>query len=115
MPPAETPIRLAGRGRAVIGGGLAAALTRDEVERLVLDGFFPLVDAHNTLMPAFLAVLNMEPEKPEIVSRNLERVLTARLRDARFFWDADRTQPLERHRDRLATVAFHSGTLPRRR
>ena len=71
--------------------------------------FFPLVDAHNTLMPAFLAVLNMEPEKPEIVSRNLERVLTARLRDARFFWDADRTQPLERQRDRLATVAFHAG------
>lgn len=71
--------------------------------------FFPLVDSHNALMPAFLAVLNMEPEKPEIVSRNLERVLTARLRDARFFWDADRTQPLDRHRERLSTVAFHAG------
>lgn len=42
-PPQEAPIRLAGRGRAVIGGGLAATLRRDEVERLVLDGFFPLV------------------------------------------------------------------------
>jgi glycyl-tRNA synthetase beta chain len=71
--------------------------------------FFPLVDAHNVLMPAFLAVLNMEPEKPELVARNLERVLTARLRDARFFWDADRAQPLEQHRQRLATVTFHQG------
>jgi molecular chaperone DnaK (HSP70) len=41
-PPAEIPIRLVGRGRAVVGGVLTATLTRDEVERLVLDGFFPL-------------------------------------------------------------------------
>jgi glycyl-tRNA synthetase beta chain len=71
--------------------------------------FFPLVSAHDVLLPVFLAVLNMEPEKPELVARNLERVLTARLRDARFFWDADRAVPLEQHRDRLATVAFHQG------
>lgn len=71
--------------------------------------FFPLVTSHGALMPAFLAVLNMEPEKPETVARNLERVLTARLRDARFFWDADRAQTLEQHRGRLATVAFHQG------
>lgn len=71
--------------------------------------FFPLVTSQGTLMPAFLAVLNMEPEKPEMVARNLERVLTARLRDARFFWDADRAHPLEQHRDRLSTVAFHTG------
>lgn len=71
--------------------------------------FFPLVSDHGALMPAFLAVLNMAPEKPEMVARNLERVLTARLRDARFFWDADRTLTLEQHRQRLATVAFHQG------
>ena len=71
--------------------------------------FFPLVSAQGALMPAFLAVLNMEPEKPELVARNLERVLTARLRDARFFWDADREHPLEWHRERLSTVAFHKG------
>ena len=59
------------------------------------------------LLPVFLAVLNTEPEKPEVVSRNLERVLTARLRDARFFWDADRQQPLEGFVDRLETVLFH--------
>jgi molecular chaperone DnaK (HSP70) len=40
--PAEVPIRLAGRGRAVIGGTLSATLTRAEVEQLVLEGFFPI-------------------------------------------------------------------------
>ncbi len=71
--------------------------------------FFPLVSAQEVLLPVFLAVLNMEPEKPETVTRNLERVLTARLRDARFFFDADRLHSLERHRERLATVTFHQG------
>ncbi len=71
--------------------------------------FFPLVTAQDVLLPVFLAVLNMEPEKPEMVARNLERVLTARLRDARFFWEADRAMTLEQHRERLATVAFHQG------
>ena len=69
--------------------------------------FFPVVNDHGRLLPVFLAVLNTEPEKPEVVSRNLERVLTARLRDARFFWDADRRQPLETFIERLDTVLFH--------
>jgi molecular chaperone DnaK (HSP70) len=42
QPPAEVPVRLAGRGRAVIGGALSGSLTRSEVEDLVLAGFFPL-------------------------------------------------------------------------
>ena len=69
--------------------------------------FFPVLHDHGKLLPVFLAVLNTEPEKPEVVSRNLERVLTARLRDARFFWDADRKQPLSAFIDRLDTVLFH--------
>ena len=43
--PAEIPIRLAGRGRTVVGGTLSATLTRTEVEALVLEGFFPLTAA----------------------------------------------------------------------
>jgi molecular chaperone DnaK (HSP70) len=41
-PPAEVPIRLLGRGRAVVGGLLTATLAREELDHLVLDGFFPL-------------------------------------------------------------------------
>lgn len=69
--------------------------------------FFPVVDDHGTLQPIFLAVLNMESDRPELISRNLERVLTARLRDARFFWDADREQPLDARVARLGTLLFH--------
>lgn len=69
--------------------------------------FFPLVNDQGKLQPMFLAVLNMEGDKPEQISRNLERVLTARLRDARFFFDADRRMPLERHVEKLNTLLFH--------
>src|SRR6202158_2709518 len=44
-PPAELPIRLVGRGRSGGGGVLTANLTREEGERLVLDGFFELTSA----------------------------------------------------------------------
>ena len=69
--------------------------------------YFPVVDEDGKLKPAFLAVINMQPEKPEIIARNSERVLTARLRDARFFWDADRQVPLESRVERLSTILFH--------
>jgi glycyl-tRNA synthetase beta chain len=69
--------------------------------------YFPVVTAAGALMPAFLAVVNTEPDNSRTIARNSERVLTARLRDARFFWDADRRQPLESRIDQLDTVLFH--------
>jgi glycyl-tRNA synthetase beta chain len=66
-----------------------------------------VVDEDGKLKPAFLAVTNMQAEKPEIIARNSERVLTARLRDARFFWDADRKATLESRVERLGTILFH--------
>ena len=69
--------------------------------------YFPVVDEDGKLKPAFLAVTNMEAEKPEIIARNSERVLTARLRDARFFYDEDRKATLESRVERLATILFH--------
>jgi glycyl-tRNA synthetase beta chain len=69
--------------------------------------YFPVVDEEGRLKPAFLAVTNMQAERPEIIARNSERVLTARLRDARFFWDEDRKATLESRVDRLSTILFH--------
>ena len=69
--------------------------------------FFPITNDQGKLQPVFLAVLNMEPEHPELIARNMERVLTARLRDARFFFDADREKPLSDSVERLGTVLFH--------
>ena len=69
--------------------------------------YFPVVDEDGKLKPAFLAVTNTQAEKPEVIARNSERVLTARLRDARFFWEEDRKTPLESRIDRLSTILFH--------
>jgi glycyl-tRNA synthetase beta chain len=68
---------------------------------------FPVVDDNGALMPAFLAVTNIEVDQPRKIAVNAERVLTARLRDARFFWDADRAHPLASRLDRLDTLLFH--------
>jgi glycyl-tRNA synthetase beta chain len=70
--------------------------------------YVPVVDDEGRLKPAFLAVTNMQVERPEIIARNSERVLAARLRDARFFWDADRRAPLASRIDRLSTILFHA-------
>ena len=69
--------------------------------------YFPVVDEDGKLKPAFLAVTNMQVERPEIIARNSERVLTARLRDARFFWDQDRQATLASRVERLGTILFH--------
>jgi glycyl-tRNA synthetase beta chain len=71
--------------------------------------FFPVVDQADPgrLKPAFLAVTNTEPQDRRTIAINAERVLTARLRDATFFWDSDRRTPLAARLDRLDTVLFH--------
>ncbi len=69
--------------------------------------FFPVANAAGKLMPAFLAVTNTQPDNARLISRNLERVLTARLRDARFFFDADRGHTLASRLPRLQTLLYH--------
>ena len=72
--------------------------------------YFPVVDEHGRLSAHFLAVTNTpgdDPARNERIGRDAERVLVARLRDARFFWDADRAHRLEDRLERLETLLFH--------
>jgi len=69
--------------------------------------YFPVEGDDGKLKNAFLAVINTEPDNERTIARNAERVVTARLRDARFFWEADRKSPLESRIDRLGTLLFH--------
>jgi len=69
--------------------------------------YFPVESDDGKLKNAFLAVINTEPDNERTIARNAERVVTARLRDARFFWEADRKTTLESRLDRLATLTFH--------
>jgi glycyl-tRNA synthetase beta chain len=69
--------------------------------------YLPVVNDKGELKEAFLAVVNTQPQDERVIGKNAERVVTARLRDARFFWESDRRTPLESRLDRLDTVLFH--------
>ena len=69
--------------------------------------WFPVVTDDGKLKEAFLAVVNTQPTDERTIAKNAERVVAARLRDAKFFWDADRKVPLESRLDRLHTITFH--------
>ncbi len=69
--------------------------------------YFPVVGRRGSLKPHFLAVTNTPRDNVVRIARNAERVLVARLRDARFFWNADRQRRLEERLPRLETLRFH--------
>jgi glycyl-tRNA synthetase beta chain len=76
--------------------------------------YFSVVAEDGKLAPRFVVVSNMEAEDggAAIVAGN-ERVLRARLADAKFFWDQDRKKTLESRVPLLAQMMFHEklGTL----
>ena len=69
--------------------------------------YFPVVTKGGRLTNSFLAVTNTPRDNVRGIARNAERVLVARLRDARFFWDEDRQGTLADRLDRLDTLLFH--------
>ena len=70
--------------------------------------YFPLADAKGKLLNKFLFVANVKPANPKEIVHGNERVLRARLSDARFFYDQDRKQRLETRVPRLANVVYHN-------
>jgi glycyl-tRNA synthetase beta chain len=69
--------------------------------------YFPVVTGAGELKEAFLAVVNTQPQDERLIAKNAERVVTARLRDAKFFWESDQQTRLESRLDRLHTLLFH--------
>src|SRR6185437_6251802 len=72
--------------------------------------YFSCLDRDGKLAPRFLVVANniADDGGKEIVAGN-ERVLRARLADARFFWDTDRKVKLESRLPKLAERVFYQG------
>jgi glycyl-tRNA synthetase beta chain len=70
--------------------------------------YFPLADAGGKLLAKFLVVSNLKTRDPANIIRGNERVLRARLADARFFFDLDRRTRLEERVPRLAKVVYHN-------
>lgn len=71
--------------------------------------YFALRKADGSAAPFFALAANIEATDGgrAIIAGN-ERVLRARLSDARFFWDQDRKQTLESFLPKLSTVVFHA-------
>lgn len=68
--------------------------------------YFPVRGAGGRLMACFVAVRNGDDTALDVVRAGNEKVLRARLADAKFFYDEDRRRPLESYVPRLASVAF---------
>lgn len=70
---------------------------------------FAVENAKGALLPVFLTTLGLVPGDPELVRQGWQRVLTARLEDARFFWEADLAADTEAWLKKLESVVFLAG------
>jgi len=71
--------------------------------------YFPLLEQRTgRLLNGFLIVSNLEAADPQNIIRGNERVLRARLSDAKFFYDQDRKTRLADRVERLASVVYHN-------
>ncbi len=68
--------------------------------------YFCVESADEELLPNYLAVVNT-CNRPDLIAKGTDRVMRARLADARFFWEEDRKTPLDARYDKLAGIVFH--------
>jgi glycyl-tRNA synthetase beta chain len=71
--------------------------------------YLVLEDPDGRLAPRFVVVANIEAADGGAIVAGNERVLRARLFDARFFWNQDRKRPLAARVPALDGVVFHAG------
>jgi glycyl-tRNA synthetase beta chain len=70
-------------------------------------GFFSLVAKQGALLPKFIAVTNMPWGNTQLITKGNERVLSARLKDAQYFFQEDEKQSLHERVHALDGVMFH--------
>lgn len=76
--------------------------------------YFPVLRPDtNGLAADFISIANIDSTSPDAVRRGNERVIRPRLSDAAFFWERDRSRPLENYAEKLDKVIFEQrlGTL----
>lgn len=67
---------------------------------------FPMTDENGKLIEKFITISNIHSSKPETVIIGNQKVMTARLSDAAFFFDTDRQKPLAYYLQPLEQVTF---------
>lgn len=70
--------------------------------------YFALRGADGALASRFAFVSNLQTDDPSAIVAGNERVLRARLADARYFWDHDRATPLAERVGALDRIVFHA-------
>jgi len=70
--------------------------------------YFAMTDASGAMRNRFLVVSNLETADPSAIVGGNERVLRARLADAKFFYDQDRKRTLASRVDALKSVVYHN-------
>lgn len=71
--------------------------------------YFPIEDDQKALLPYFISVRNGDEKGIENVSKGNEKVLVARLEDAKFFYDLDIEKSFEEYVDQLENLGYHDG------
>ncbi len=70
--------------------------------------YFPVVDDNGKLLPHFITINNTLARDPSVVTRGNEKVIRARLSDARFFFEEDRKISLDQRFEDLRKVVYHT-------
>ncbi len=68
--------------------------------------YFPIFNEKGELLPHFVVVSNMVTDDMDLIVEGNERVLRARLADAKFFFEEDKKVPLEKYFEKLKDVVF---------
>jgi glycyl-tRNA synthetase beta chain len=69
--------------------------------------YFCVQKGTDELLPSYLAVVNTA-NRPDLIVKGTDRVMRARLADARFFWQEDQKVPLDARYDKLGGIVFHN-------
>ena len=68
--------------------------------------YLPIFDSRNRLTNYFFVISNKKDEK-KLISQGNKRVVEARLTDAKFFWDKDRSKNLIKQIANLKSITFY--------
>lgn len=68
--------------------------------------YFPIADSVGKLLPRFITLANLNSPEPDRIRYGNERVIHARLADAKFFWEMDQKKPLEKYSETLKKIVY---------
>lgn len=69
--------------------------------------YFPVLDAEGALLPFFVTVRNGDTHSLDLIARGNEKVLRARLSDAKFFYEEDQKLAIKDALSKLESIVFH--------